>query len=154
MQQRTAPIFSLLLLTTACLVAQDRTQAATALKGCLFATPSSYQLADDETGTVYGLVGNPQDLRMLVGNDVLVTGHNLEAREDEGARTGDKNIGGGVRSGDDGPAVMARAVKARGEAESEASTANSFRVVTAIKVSDVCVLSSRRPFASLVLPAH
>jgi len=106
-----------------------------ALKGCLSATLlGGYKLTDDETGTVYNLVANPENLRMLVGNDVLVTGHSLRAFGD-GTDEREQNN------------KSAREPGAR-----EASDTNSFQVVNALKVADVCSLSAAQASASLLHP--
>ena len=141
---RTASILSLLLLAGAGLWAQDRTaqddkdqaqdQAPrAALKGCLSATAAgNYRLAEDESGAVYNLIGNPETLRMLVGTDVLVTGQNLETRQPP--HQNESNSGGSTG--------QIQAEPASYPADGQAVGANSFRVINAVKVADVCVLSA------------
>jgi hypothetical protein len=111
-----------------------------ALKGCLSANAvGAYRLADDETGAVYSLVGNRETLRMLVGTDVLVTGQNLEA----GQRPSEEQSGPG------GPSQIEHAT-ASYPAGGEASGTSSFRVISAVKVADVCFLSTSQ--SAFLLP--
>jgi hypothetical protein len=148
-----ASISILLLLATAGLMAQqpvssphsdsEKEKAGTAvtraaLKGCLSATAvGAYRLADDETGAVYSLVGNRETLRMLVGTDVLVTGQKLEA----GPRPSEE------QSNHHGSAVEIE----KGSPSYPISHApNSFRVVDAVKVADVCFLSTSQ--SAFLLP--
>lgn len=125
---------SLLLLATASLRAQDRVpsdsdsekdEAVThaALKGCLSATgEGTYRLAEDESGAVYNLVGSRDMLRLLVGTDVLVTGQDLQTAPNQNP--------GRIETEADSYPVRA-----------EAKGGNSFRVINAIKLADVCSLS-------------
>lgn len=111
-----------------------------ALKGCLTATVvDGYRLTDDETGAVYRLVGNRENLRMLVGNDVLVTGHNLRTRQET------------ENGNNEEPENRAAA---HDQSANDPSDANSFQVVDALKVADVCVLSAAQSTASLTYSDH
>ena len=135
---RTATILFVLFVTAALLAQQDTRNDATqrTLQGCLSATPQgSYRLAEDEDGAIHDLAGNPDDLRMLVGNDVLLTGYetpetdtppskNAAADPEIQDETGDSPRIGGQSDG--------------------SSAKHSFRVVNAIRVSDLCVFTNHR----------
>ena len=141
----------LLLLATAGLMAQqpasrplsgsekDETAVThAALKGCLSATAvGAYRLADDETGAVYSLVGNRETLRMLVGTDVLVTGQKLKAGPI--ASEGQSNHHGSASKIEEGTPSYPTS-----------HNPNSFRVVDAVKVADVCFLSATQ--SAFLLP--
>lgn len=148
---KTAFILSFMLLVTVAALAQNQEpspNSATpqALRGCLSSTPpGGYELADDETGAVYNLVGNPEGLRMLVGNDVLITGQALGIQESESEK-------------EDDPAGSGLQPKGRVFTEAERRSSNkigggnSFRVVSTIKVSDLCILSAGRQIAHMARP--
>jgi hypothetical protein len=97
-----------------------------AIRGCLWASPvGAYQLTADDTGAVYNLVGSSEELGLLVGSDVLVTGSRLA--ENEAAVDSQRDV---ERTGSN--EMFERASPAE----------NSFRVIRAIKFNDLCVLSS------------
>jgi hypothetical protein len=135
------------LLASVGLMAQSRSAESVAdpgshaaLKGCLTSTVvDGYRLMDDETGAVYRLVGNRENLRMLVGNDVLVTGHDLRTRQETGNGNNEE------------PENRATA---HDQSANDPSDANSFQVVDALKVADVCVLSAAQSTASLTYSDH
>lgn len=143
--QRIATILFVLHMTAG-LIAQGAQKPATprALQGCLSATPQgSYQLAEDETGELHNLAGDPEDLRMLVGNDVFITGHEMESSAVGRPSNQDATT---ETQGDTGDSAYA------GLPGSPTSDKNSFRVVNAIKISDLCVFTSRQRVASLIVP--
>jgi hypothetical protein len=144
-------VLSLLLLATAGLTGQQPASrplsgpekdgiagTRAALKGCLSATAvGAYRLADDETGAVYSLVGNRETLRMLVGTDVLVTGQKLEAGP----------IASEWQSNHHGSASK---IEEGTPSYPTSHNPNSFRVVDAVKVADVCLLSTNQ--SAFLLP--
>ena len=139
------------LLMTAGLVGQERApnRQEASIKGCLWATlQGTYQLAEDETGAVYNLIGSLESLRLLVGNDVVVGGHSLEAREgDAGRERGNEKSPRDVRYESDSPVAGPRESGTRGGTP-------SFLVLTAIKVSDLCALTSITSFTSAEPPTR
>jgi len=50
-----------------------------AIKGCLSGGDGNYMLTQDETGTMYQLVGSDSKLKDHVGHEVLVTGRLMNA---------------------------------------------------------------------------
>jgi hypothetical protein len=109
-----------------------------ALKGCLSSTAvGEYRLADDETGALYRLVGNRETLLMLVGTDVLVTGQQLEAGQRP--REEQSNYHGSASEIEEGTPSYPIS-----------HNPNSFRVVDAVKVADVCLLSTSQ--SAFLLP--
>ncbi len=87
-----------------------------------------YQLTEDETGTVYDLVGSSDQLGLLVGSDILVTGSRLEQNEDRIASSRDGRVASEGRANE--------------TSESDSRDQNSFRVTGAVKFNDLCVLST------------
>ncbi len=132
MTKTTASVLAALALVTATSAATAaEISTRSALKGCLLASPvGAYQLTEDETGTVYDLVGNSETLGQLVGSDVLVTGSHLAQNADR------------VGSSRDGRLVSQ--VGAKDTSQSDSPAQDSFRVTGAIKFNDLCVLSTAK----------
>ena len=130
MRGKTVSVWAALSLAAAtCAAATPENPNRSAIKGCLIASPSgTYHLTDDDTGTIYNLVGSSEALGTLVGADVLVTGSRLAAHQAPVAPSRDDRVGGGRGSNE--------------MFESEPPAENSFRVTSAVKFNDLCVLSS------------
>ncbi len=131
MTKTTASVLAALALATATSAAAAESASRSALKGCLLASPSGayqYQLTEDETGTVYDLVGSSDQLGLLVGSDILVTGSRLEQNEDRIASSRDGRVASEGRANE--------------TSESDSRDQNSFRVTGAVKFNDLCVLST------------
>ncbi len=120
---------ALAIVTAACAAVRAEDATRSALKGCLLASPAGlYQLTEDESGTVYNLVGDAEALGFLVGADVLVTGNRL-APNQVGVTPSHQGQGSSGAS----------AVETSG---SDPQVENSFRVASAVKFNDLCALST------------
>lgn len=96
------------------------------LKGCLLGSSiaGTYTLRDEQSGTVYSLAGSADSLRVLVGNEVKVTGQlSGSAASNSGTKATDTPPASGQ------PGSMST---------SNANSANTFHVTNAAKVSDHC----------------
>jgi len=114
--------------------ANEGNAASATMKGCLSGTPMSgtYTLQDEHTGTSYHLTGNFETLRMLVGNEVQVTGQVTSpsgTSADSAAATG--NVG-------DQTGAAASNGKGASTRATTSLTGNIFQVNSATKVADHC----------------